>query len=155
VQSLRFLTHATSLVPLHHTGQSQITSRCPRAKRSYPRKPQAPPTTAYQTNEATQLLTSHQPYEGRQFSSTVAITQSPPKNYDLDSRPTDDLGVSLCSDFHGLRGIDIAFVSRDLASATILFKSLSNLAASSRLIRRISSLMMSIVNSPRVHLANK
>ena len=89
------------------------------------------------------------------LSSTAAITQSPPINYDLDSRPTGDLGAALCSDFHGLRGIEMVFVSRDFASATILFKSLSNLAASSRLIRRISSLIVSIVNSPRVHLVNK
>jgi hypothetical protein len=28
---------------------------------------------------------------------TAAITQSPPKNYDSNSRPTGDLGGSLCS----------------------------------------------------------
>jgi hypothetical protein len=70
-------------------------------------------------------------------------------NHFQSARPT------LCSDFHGLRGIEMVFVSRNLASATILFKSLSNLPASSRLIRRISSLIVSIFNSPKVHPANK
>jgi hypothetical protein len=53
------------------------------------------------------------------------------------------LGASLCSDFHGRGGIDIASFSRDRVSATMLAKSLSNFDESSRLIRRISSLMES------------
>lgn len=35
---------------------------------------------------------------------TTAITQSPPKNYDSNSRPTGDLGASLGSAFSGLVG---------------------------------------------------
>ena len=61
----------------------------------------------------------------------------------MDAASFGDLGALLGSDFHGRGGLETVFVSRVRVSATILARSLSNFDASSLLILRISSLMVS------------